>query len=68
MCEHDPVVLSAIIFLLTVTTLFLLFLLTVKILLWETNQANSSSSPDNEILRFLKPTVTSYETLFSIER
>ena len=35
MCEHEPIILSAIIILLTIIILLLLYLLTVKICLWE---------------------------------
>ena len=35
MCEHEPIVLSAISILLAVIILLLLYLLTVKICLWE---------------------------------
>ena len=68
MCEYESIVLSAIIILLTVIILLLLYLLTKKICLWETDQANSSSLPDDEILRFLKPTVKSNETPLSVVR
>ena len=68
MCEYEPVVLFVIIILLTVIILLLFYLWTVKICLWETDQANSSSLPDNKFLWFLKPTVKSYETPFSVER
>ena len=68
MCEYEPVVLSAIIILLTVNILLLLYLLTEEICLWETDQASSNFLPDNKFLRFPKPTVKSYETPLSIER
>ena len=68
MCEHKPIVLSAIIIFLTVTVLLLSYLLTEKICLWETDQANSSSLPDNKFLRFLRATVKRCETPFSVER
>ena len=68
MCDYKPIVIYAMIFLLTVIILLLLHLLSEKICLWETDQANSSSLPDNKFRRFLKPTVKSYETPLSVER
>ena len=52
-CEYIPVVLSAIIILLTVIFVLLLHLLTEKICLWETDQANSSSLPANKFIDFV---------------
>ena len=67
-CEYEPIVLSAIIFLLTVNILLLLYLLAEKICLRETDQVNSSSLPDNKFLRIFKPTVNSYDTPLSVEQ
>ena len=68
MSKYETIVISAVIILLTVINLLLLYLLTEKICLSGTDQANSSSLPDNKFLRFLKPGVKSYETPFSVER
>ena len=67
MLEYEPIVLSAIIILLTVIIPLLLYLLTEKIYPWETDQANSSSLPDNKFPQFLEPTAKSYETPLSVE-
>ena len=68
MCEYEAIVSSAINLLLTVIILLLLNLLTEKICLRETDQANSSSLPDKNFLRFLKQAVKSYETPLSVEQ
>ena len=68
MCEYEQIVSSAINILLTVIVLLLLNLLTEKICLRETDQANSSSLPDNKFLRLLKQAVKSYETPLSVEQ
>ena len=68
MCEYEPLVLSAMIILLTGFILLPLYLLTERICLRETDQAYSSSSPDNKFLRFPKPKVKSYETPLSVEQ
>ena len=57
MCEYERIVYSAIIILLTVITLLLVYLLTEKVCLWETDQVNSSSLSENKFLRFRKATV-----------
>ena len=68
MCDYEPIVLSANVNLLTGSIQLLLYLLTEKICLWETDQAISSFLPDNKFLRFLKLTVKSYDTPLSVER
>ena len=49
MCESEPTIFSAVIVLLTIIILLLVYLLTEKICLWE---SNSQSLPDTKFLQF----------------
>ena len=67
MCESEPVMLSAIIILSAIIVLLLLYLLTVKIYLWELTELIQVFARQNNS-SILYKTVKSYETPLSVER